>query len=75
MGRTTGIEIGEVDLAGYARYLGVTGYVVRDPEDLEPALIEAIVFDSAALVNVVTDTDVISPSALLSVLASDKDRP
>jgi thiamine pyrophosphate-dependent acetolactate synthase large subunit-like protein len=49
--------------------------VVRDPEDLEPALVEALVFDSAALVDVVTDPDVISPSALLSELAPDKDRP
>jgi acetolactate synthase I/II/III large subunit len=75
VGCTTGIEIGEVDLAGYARSLGAKGYVVRDPEDLEPALVEALVFDSAALVDVVTDPDVISPSALLSELAPDKDRP
>jgi acetolactate synthase I/II/III large subunit len=73
--RTTGIEIGEVDLAGYARSLGAAGYVVRDPEDVEPALVEVLVSDPAAHVDVVTDPDVISHSALLSELAPDKDRP
>src|SRR5918999_305142 len=37
VGRTAGVEIGEVDLAGYARSLGATGYSVRDAEELEPA--------------------------------------
>jgi acetolactate synthase I/II/III large subunit len=68
VGRTAGIEIGEVDLAAYARSLGATGYAVRDPEDLAPALSEALDSGSVALVDVLTDPDVISPSALLSDL-------
>ena len=71
VGRTAGVEIGEVDLAAYARSLGATGYAVRDPEDLAPALSEALDSGSVALVDVVTDPDVISPSALLSELAPD----
>jgi acetolactate synthase-1/2/3 large subunit len=69
VGRTAGVEIGQVDLAGYARSLGATGYSVRDPEELAPALAEALASDSVALLDVVTDPDVISPSALLSELA------
>ncbi len=38
LGRTAGVEIGDVDLASYARSLGAEGYTVRDPEDLAPAL-------------------------------------
>jgi acetolactate synthase-1/2/3 large subunit len=71
VGRTAGVEIGEVDLAAYARSLGATGYAVRDPEDLEPALSEALASGSVALVDVITDPDVISPSALLSDLVPD----
>ncbi len=69
LGRTAGVEIGEVDLAGYARSLGAEGYTVRDSEDLVPVLDEALASDSVALVDVVTDPDIISPSARLSELA------
>lgn len=75
VGRTAGVEIGEVDLAGYARSLGAAGYSVRDPEDLEPTLAEALASDAVALVDVVTDPDVISPSARLSELVLGKNRP
>src|SRR5215211_7838971 len=69
LGRTAGVEIGEVDLASYARSLGAEGYTVRDTEDLVPALDEALASDSVALVDVVTDPDIISPTARLSELA------
>ena len=69
LGRTAGIEIGEVDLASYARSLGAEGYTVRDTDDLVPALESAIGSDTVALVDVVTDPDLISPSARLSELA------
>jgi acetolactate synthase-1/2/3 large subunit len=69
MGRTAGTGIGEVDLASYARSLGAEGYTVRDPEDLVPTLEEALDLDTVALVDVVTDPDLISPSARLSELA------
>ena len=66
MGRTAGAEIGEVDLAGYARSLGARGYTVREPDELAPALQEAVSEESAALVDVVTDPDLINPTARLS---------
>src|SRR5918997_1875697 len=69
LGRTAGIEIGDVDLAGYARSLGAAGHTVRDPDELVPTLEEALASESVALVEVVTDPDIISPSALLSELA------
>jgi len=72
VGRTAGVEIGEVDLASYARSLGAAGFPVRDPEDLAPALEEALASGSVALVDVVTDPDIISPSARLSDLAPDR---
>ena len=69
MGRTAGVEIGEVNLATYTLSFGASGYSVRDPEDLAPALEEALASGSVALVDVVTDPDIISPSARLSELA------
>ena len=75
VGRTAGVEIGEVDLAGYARSLGAEGYSVRDPDDLEPALEAALASGSVSLLDVVTDPDIISPSALLSELTPDRSRP
>ncbi len=69
IGRTAGIEIGDVDLAGYARSLGATGHTVRDPDELTPTLERALTSEDVALVDVVTDPDIISPSARLSELA------
>jgi acetolactate synthase-1/2/3 large subunit len=71
LGRTAGVEIGEVDLAGYARSLGATGYAVHDLDDLVPALEEALASETVALLDVVTDPDIISPSARLSELVGD----
>ncbi|MGH3144824.1 MAG: thiamine pyrophosphate-dependent enzyme, partial [Rubrobacter sp.] len=69
LGRTAGVEIGDVDLAAYARSLGAEGHTVRDPEDLAPALQAALASEAVVLVDVVTDPDIISPSARLSQLA------
>jgi acetolactate synthase I/II/III large subunit len=69
LGRTAGVEIGEVDLAGYARSLGAAGYSVNEPDELTPALESALTSGTAALVDVVTDPDLISPSARLSEFA------
>jgi acetolactate synthase-1/2/3 large subunit len=71
LGRTAGIEIGEVDLAGYARSLGAEGYTVRDPDELMPALQAASASDAVSLLDVVTDPDIISPTAKLSELAAE----
>ncbi len=69
LGRTAGVEIGEVDLAAYARSLGAEGHTVCDPDDLAPALRAALASEAVALLDVVTDPDIISPSARLSELA------
>ncbi len=74
LGRMSGVEIGAVDLAGYARSLGAEGHTVRDPEELAPALEAASSSDAVSLVDVVTDPDVISPSARLSELAAETTR-
>jgi acetolactate synthase-1/2/3 large subunit len=69
MGRTAGVEIADVDLAGYARSLGAEGYTVRDPEDLVPTLEQALASETVALVDVVTDPDLITPTSRLSEMA------
>ena len=71
LGRTAGIEIGEVDLAGYARSLGAEGYTVRDPDELAPALEAAVASGAVTLLDVVTDPDVISPSTMLSEIIGE----
>ncbi|MBA2712409.1 MAG: thiamine pyrophosphate-binding protein [Rubrobacteraceae bacterium] len=70
LGRTAGVEIGDVDLAGYARSLGAEGHTVRDPEELAPALQAALASDAVSLLDVVTDPDVISPTARLSEITA-----
>jgi acetolactate synthase I/II/III large subunit len=69
LGRTAGTDIGEVDLASYARSLGADGYTVHDTDDLTPTLERALASDTVALVDVVTDPDLISPSVRLSEFA------
>jgi acetolactate synthase-1/2/3 large subunit len=69
MGRTAGVEIADVDLAGYARSLGASGYTARDPDELVPTLERALATDDVALVDVVTVPDIISPSTRLTELA------
>jgi acetolactate synthase I/II/III large subunit len=71
LGRTAGVEIGEVDLAGYARSLGAEGHTVRDPDGLAPAMEAALASDTVTLIDVVTDPDVISPSTTLSEIVSE----
>ncbi|HEV2742747.1 MAG TPA: thiamine pyrophosphate-dependent enzyme, partial [Rubrobacter sp.] len=71
VGRTAGSEIGPVDLAGFARSLGATGYSVTDPGDLEAALRDAVADGGVSLVDVVTDPDLITPTARLSELAPE----
>ncbi len=68
LGRTAGVEIGEVDMVAYARSLGAEGYTVREPEELVPALEAALASETVALVDVITDPDIISPSVRLSEL-------
>ncbi|MDQ3863390.1 MAG: thiamine pyrophosphate-binding protein [Actinomycetota bacterium] len=71
LGRTAGVEIGEVDLAGYARSLGAEGLTVRDPDELVPALKAAAASETVTLLDVVTDPDIISPSTTLSEIVAE----
>jgi acetolactate synthase I/II/III large subunit len=71
LGRTAGVEIGEVDLAGYARSLGAEGHTVRDPDVVAPAMEAALASDTVTLLDVLTDPDIISPSTTLSEIVSE----
>jgi acetolactate synthase I/II/III large subunit len=71
VGRMAGAEIGPVDLAGFARSLGAEAYTVTDPDDLEVTLREAADHEGVSLVDVVTDPDLISPTARLSELTPE----
>jgi acetolactate synthase-1/2/3 large subunit len=71
LGRTAGVEIGEVDLAGFARSLGAEGHTVRDPDALAPALEAALASDTVTLLDVVTDPDIITPSTTLSEIVGE----
>jgi acetolactate synthase I/II/III large subunit len=71
VGRTAGSDIGPVDLGGFARSLGAEGFTVADPDDLEPALRDAVAHEGVSLVDVATDPDLISPTARLSELAPE----
>src|SRR5215211_2013093 len=71
LGRTAGVEIGEVDLAGFAKSLGAEGHTVRDPDGLAPAMEVALASDAVSLLDVVTDPDIISPSTTLSEIVSE----
>jgi len=74
LGRMAGVDIGAVDLASFARSLGAEGHTVSEPNELVPALRAASNSDVVSLVDVVTDADVISPTARLSELAADATR-
>jgi acetolactate synthase-1/2/3 large subunit len=74
LGRTAGVEIGDVDLAAFARSLGAEGHTVRDPDELAPALQAALASDAVSLLDVVTDPDIISPSARLSEITAGTPR-
>jgi acetolactate synthase I/II/III large subunit len=74
LGRVAGVDIGAVDLAGFARSLGAEGHTVSEPDELVPALRAAWSSDAVSLVDVITDADIISPTARLSELAVDTSR-
>lgn len=69
-GRTSGIEIGEVDLAAYARSLGAEGFTVEERSELVPVLEAAAAAEGVTVVDVVTDPDIITPEARLSSLSA-----
>lgn len=65
-GHTTAVDIGAVDVAGYARALGAEAVDVSGAADLDGAL--AAPHDRPKVVAVHTDPDVLSPNATLSSL-------
>ena len=67
-GATCGVEIGQVDLAGYARSLGASGFSVNDRSSLGDALREAVAVPGPAVVDVVVDPDVMTPTSTLTQL-------
>jgi acetolactate synthase-1/2/3 large subunit len=68
LGRTSGVDIGAVDLVRWAEGLGAAGYGVTDADELDDALHRAIAGRRPAVVAVRTDPDVISPTASLAGL-------
>jgi len=62
------VDIGEVDIAGYARALGADAISVTSAADLDGAFAAAARFDRPRVIAVRTDPDVLSPSASLSGL-------
>jgi acetolactate synthase-1/2/3 large subunit len=68
LGRTSGVDIGAVDLACWAEGLGAAAYGVTEAGRLDEALHRAITGRRPAVVAVRTDPDVISPTATLTGL-------
>jgi acetolactate synthase I/II/III large subunit len=68
LGRPAGVDIGAVDIAGYARALGADALTVRFPAELDDAFAAAARFDRPRVIEVRTDPDVLSPAASLSGL-------
>jgi acetolactate synthase I/II/III large subunit len=66
MGRLAGTQISGVDLASFARSLGAEGFSATSPDQIIPALEEAIASESVCLVDITTDPDLITPTARLS---------
>lgn len=61
-GRRAGVEIGPVDLAGWARALGAEAWTAADDDAVGPALAAALAVEGPSFVEVVTDPDVLSPT-------------
>lgn len=68
VGRIAAVNIGDVDIAAVARGYGAKAWTVTSVKDLEPALLAARDCGQPAVVDVVTDPDVLTPSARLSTL-------
>jgi len=67
-GRPAAVDIGDVDVAGYARALGADAIEVTEPGELDAAFAAAAAFDRPRVVVVRTDRDVLTPAATLSGL-------
>jgi acetolactate synthase-1/2/3 large subunit len=56
-GRHFGVDFTDVDYAGIARGFGLRGWRVEDPQDVEPALREALAADGPTFVDIVTECE------------------
>jgi len=61
-GRRAGVEIGPVDLAGWARALGAEAWTAAEDDAVAPALAAAVAVEGPSFVEVVTDPDILSPT-------------
>jgi acetolactate synthase-1/2/3 large subunit len=68
LGRTSGVDIGLVDLVRWAEGLGAAAYGVTDAGELDEAVRRAVTGRRPAVVAVRTDPDVITPTATLTGL-------
>ncbi|MCU1439294.1 MAG: thiamine pyrophosphate-binding protein [Rhodoglobus sp.] len=66
IGRTAGIDIGVVDIAKLAEALGAVGVTVADESTLRTELERAMAFPGVTVLDIITDPDLITPSARLS---------
>jgi acetolactate synthase-1/2/3 large subunit len=68
LGRTSGVDIGPVDLVRWAEGLGAAAYGVTEPGQLDDALHRAVTGKRPAVVAVRTDPEIITPTATLAGL-------
>jgi acetolactate synthase I/II/III large subunit len=68
LGRTSGVDIGAVDLVRWAEGLGAAAYGVTEAGELDDALRRAVTGRRPAVVAVRTDPDIITPTATLAGL-------
>jgi acetolactate synthase I/II/III large subunit len=68
LGRTSGVDIGAVDLVRWAEGLGAAAYGVTEAGELDDALRRAVDGRRPAVVAVQTDPEIISPTATLAGL-------
>jgi acetolactate synthase-1/2/3 large subunit len=64
-GRTPGSDIGDVDLAGYARALGADALTVAHPAELDEAVASVAKVTRPTVLVVRTDPDVLVPGVTL----------
>jgi acetolactate synthase I/II/III large subunit len=67
-GRLSGVSLGTVDFASWARAFGAVGYTIESPEQLEPTVARALQHQRPTLIDVRTDPDVVAPDVRLSAL-------
>ena len=59
-----GTYIGNIPYHKLVESLGGKGYYVEKPDDIKPAIVDALQSNTVALVNVMTDPDTISPGSV-----------